>query len=305
MKFIKFFILSVLSWVLFSFSTQSQNYFPFPFSDAEWNELEYHGQLVSHINYSYEMQGDTTIGSVVYQKIMYFGIGSGSDYEYYAGAIRQDTVEKKVFAIDYQWVTTGEVVLYDFSKSPGDTVFVGEEGYGPDGSYYVIEHIDSILIGDQYRRTFHFTNPVYDDYWIEGIGSTRGLFSPVSPVPTGYTFWKLTCFWQNDELIFMNPDFNDCFPNWTGIDDNQAEMQTVVSIYPNPVTGLSTLEITNVNNELDAIKIMDLQGRVISNYKLCGNNKVIIQKNNFNKGIYFIEVMGKNGRSGISKMIVN
>lgn len=305
MKFIKFFILSILSWVLFSFNTQAQNYFPFPFSDAEWNELETRGQPISHINYSYEMKGDTTIGSVVYQKIIYSEIGSGSDYESYSGAIRQDTVEKKVFAIDCQWVTTGEVVLYDFSKSPGDTVFVGEEGFGPCGIYYIIDHIDSILIRNQYRRTFHFTSPVYDDYWIEGIGSTRGLFSPIHPVPTGPIFWNLTCFWHVDELIFMNPDFYDCFPNWTGIDDNQAEMQQGVFIYPNPVTDQSTLEINNSGNEVRILKIADLQGRVLAIYEVSEKNQIVIRKNDFKRGIYLIETMEKNGRFSISKMIVN
>nr|NQU91924.1 T9SS type A sorting domain-containing protein [Bacteroidota bacterium] len=304
MKFTKSFTLSVLSCVLFSFSILAQNYVPFPYSDAEWNELEYHWQPMSHINYSYILQGDTTIESVVYQKIIYDDSGSSSDLRYYAGAIRQDTVAKKVFVRDCSF-TSEEVDLYDFSKSPGDTVLVGEEGYGPDGGYYIIEHIDSILIGDQYRRTFHFTNPIYGAYWIEGIGSTRGLFSPVNEVPTGFNWWELTCFWHNEELIFLDPEFNECFPNWTGVDENLTKLQNVVTIYPNPVTDLSTIELNSVGDGTIVIKIVDLQGRVIAKYELSGEKQVFINRNDFNKGIYFIEAIGKNGKLGMNKVIVN
>jgi len=211
------------------------------------------------------MQGDTTIGSVVYQKIMYFEIGSGSDYEYYAGAIRQDTVEKKVFAIDYQWVTTGEVVLYDFSKRPGDTVFVGEDGHCPAGGYYVIAHVDSILIGDQYRRTFHFINPIYDAYWIEGIGSTRGLFSPVSPVPTGQDFWKLTCFYLNEELLFMNPEFEECTPNWTDVGETSKKTQSIrIIVGPNPATIELLLQLPeNIPPEQAQIELFNPTGKLL------------------------------------------
>jgi hypothetical protein len=310
MNFRKFFTTGVFSWMLLSISISAQNYIPFPYSDAAWNELEYHLQPISHINYSYTLKGDTTIGTQVYQNIYFEDTNLVSDSRYYAGSIRQDTAAKKVYAINCQWIEDEEVVLYDFSKSPGDTVFVGLEGAGPAGDYYIVENIDSIFVGGQYRRTFHFTGSVnlYDAYWIEGIGSTRGLFSPVSPVPTGFVWWELTCFWHDGELIFLNPEFDDCFPNWTNTDTQPKKPhETQIYASPNPsATGEILLKMENTalfpNPELKVFDVLGNQMHSETVYPQQGASR--LDTSQWPAGIYVATFFSNGQIEGKCKILV-
>lgn len=267
MKHLKSFTICVLLSVLLGFCMSAQNYVPFPASDAEWNEVLHIGQPTSQTNYTYTMQGDTVIGSMVYQNIYYHDTVVFTDARYYAGSIRHDAPAKKVYARNHESLPEDvEVVLYDFSKSAGDTAFVGEAGFGPDGAYYIIDHVDSILIGNLYWKTFYFTGINPDNYWIEGIGSTGGLFAPIRPATTGFYWWYNTCFWHEGELIFMNPLFNDCFPNLVRIDEEAAKLTSNILIAsPNPSpTGEILLKMEAMGQLTNAtLKVFDAYGKQI------------------------------------------
>ncbi len=75
---------------------------------------------------------------------------SNCDYAFglgYQGAIRQDTLARKVFIVLPDSIT--ESILYDFTQNVGDTLnsILSDFCY-PD----IISSIDSILIGNTYHR---------------------------------------------------------------------------------------------------------------------------------------------------------
>jgi len=60
-------------------------------------------------------------------------------------------------------------------------------------------------------------------------------------------------------------------------------------IYPNPVTDVSTIEISGIENTISVIEIFDLFGRKIKSISI--TNKISINRNEFDSGIYLYNVI--------------
>jgi hypothetical protein len=302
-KVLRFLVL----YLIIPFSSQEQIYFPFPDSNCIWNEVLTDMQPYSIDNYQYGIYGDTIFNSTIYNKIYLlndtvFPLELGS----YCAAIREDN-QKKIYVIDcqccFQPINTGEeVILYDFSKNVGDTVFVGIDGSGPI-DYYIIDYVDSTLIDGTYRRTFHFVNYDYIEYWIEGIGSTRGLFSPITPETTGSLKWELICFNQNSIVKYLNPSYSNCFPILTGISESNGQ-SFQVQIAPNPVVGSSVLDLNKINQEFINFSVYNVLGIKLTQYTLIHQSKVEISINDYPPGIYLFLLESKNHHIISNKFII-
>ncbi|MEA4974688.1 MAG: T9SS type A sorting domain-containing protein [Paludibacter sp.] len=193
-------------FVAISASLGAQKYVPFPTENAEWNVLYISIWNIPPIDTTllkYSLQGDTIINSTIYKKVsqnigtdsipIYKGIGGLREQNkkiYYCG----ESYNK--FRFDYN-----EQLLYDFTKQVGDTVWMNPV------EYYTIHTIDSIKIGNEYRKR-------YNNGIIEGIGDViGGLFSAITPIPTCidcYQSWEFVCFSQNGECVYKNSAFVDC-----------------------------------------------------------------------------------------------
>ena len=125
----------------------SQNYYPFPDSNAIWNHYFETGESKTYNNtsmyYSYGLMGDTTINSVKYSKLYEFNDTVFTLYAEYLGGFREDTLRKVYYTGKDFWGAeyTDEILLYDFSKNIGDTIEYGIWGET------IIQNIDSVLIG--------------------------------------------------------------------------------------------------------------------------------------------------------------
>ena len=167
-------VLSILIiWQLNSFA-QTSIYHHFPASNALWTVeqsvhlLEDTDPWTKYNNYS--ITGDTVISSAIYHKVWNEGIykkitgwTSSIDtgaFSYYAGAMREDTISKKVYFIPPSHST--EELMYDFSVNVGDTV----RSYLLGGDYYLrVATIDSILVGGQYRKKLNLDWPAESMGW--------------------------------------------------------------------------------------------------------------------------------------------
>ncbi len=288
---------------LFTINVHSQEYVPFPDSNAIWSEVFTSEQPFEIETYQYGISGDTVINAKQYHKIYLlndtvYPLVTGQ----YCGAIREDS-SKKIFVIDFNCVYPSagqdEVILYNFSKSIGDTVFVGLGGFGPAG-YLIINYIDSMLIDDNYRKTFHFLG--YEDYWIEGIGSTRGLFSPIQAQPTGFQKWKLICFNQDNEVIYLNPEFNSCFPILTGINSKEPESNNI-KIFPHPVTNISVIDFMNNTNFMyQYIDFYNIFGQKVNHINIKDRKQIFIKKIDYKPGLYVYRISGQNMKSVMGKI---
>lgn len=303
----RIFLLSLFTalFVIFQNTLKSQEYIPFPDSNAIWSEVFTWLQPFEIITYQYGILGDTTINSIAYHKVYRL-----NDTVYplvpgqYCGAIREDN-SKHIYVIGcnctYPGSGEGEVLLYDFSKSVGDTVFVGIYGLEP-GGYLIIDSIDSILIENNYRKTFHFTISDYF-YWIEGIGSTRGLFSPITDQPTGYQTWELICFNQDNTILYLNPKFNSCFPYLNSVDSPEQGLRSV-RIFPHPVTDISVIEFNNQNFNFQSFELFNMVGQKMEELNIEGKNHMTIRADDFKPGLYFYRLSGHNMIYESGKIII-
>ena len=207
----------------------SQKYVPFTTDSAEWNVYfsldNYEFPQVHEIGLlNYKLQGDTIIGSTAYKKVcinagtketpVYVGVGGLREQDkkiYYVGA----GFSKAAFKVNRQKMQhikscgsatlndNNEYLLYDFNVKVGEEV-----NWGHSDS---IDKIDSVLIGDTFRKTYTFKYS--KELVIEGIGNVNsGLFGWITGIPMcgGSWNWEFISFGMNKEWLYKNPVYVDC-----------------------------------------------------------------------------------------------
>jgi hypothetical protein len=303
-------ILSIVATML-TLAAQSQTsiYHPFPDSNAVW-AIQAQGCCVNNCpppplpnpvlddyNFSYFIQGDTTISNI-YHKVYQSGtihshcaFGNFIDNwttinTTYIGAIRQDIPSKKIYF--YYSGTNSECLLYDFNLNVGDQV-----GNGCFAECTMITSIDSVLVGNNYRKRFNLSSMNYSI--IEGIGSTSGLFEPICPFEYSGT---LICFAQNGQTLY--PDTSTSCNIVSSIDE--ATYSSSYSISPNPFNTFTTVQLSDafVNSNL---LIYNTLGKVVSQ-QIIFDKVVTISRNELNSGIYFLKVVNSQRQVVNGKIII-
>ena len=84
-----------------------------------------------------------------------------------------------------------------------------------------------------------------------------------------------------------------------GIDDIKP---LEFSIYPNPMSETAIIELNNYR-EIE-LSIFDIQGRIVSQNKYINNQSIIINRDKFNSGIYFVKIRTDEDLVGVRKLIV-
>jgi len=146
----------------------------------------------------------------------------------------------------------------------------------------------------------------WQPYWIEGIGSSLGLTypSPIQFSTCSDCSWDLICFRQNNEVLYLNPNVNTCYPTITSIQKYTA-IENTVSILPNPVTNISTIQWNNsYEHPYSMLTIIDVFGRTVKSYNVSVKNAITINKTDFSPGIYFVKLFVPNGKYYITKIII-
>jgi len=117
------------------------------------------------------------------------------------GYIRENSLREVYF----RNLIDQEKLLYDFGLEINDSVVLG--GGWPDT--LICTDIDSVLIGNDYRKRIHLKNDGFPiDTWIEGIGSEYGVLKSGQYL-IGATN-DLLCYYEHDSLLYISP-YNDCF----------------------------------------------------------------------------------------------
>src|SRR5204863_2804445 len=123
----------------------------------------------------------------------------------YRGAIRQDTMNRKVFFVSPS--NTTEQLLYDFNMQVGDTVKGYIETFTSPSD--TVKSIDSVLVGNSYRKRWTInTGFLWEVRFIEGIGSIHGLIE----FSWGNTYYApvyfFGCFAQNGQTLYNYSTFS-------------------------------------------------------------------------------------------------
>jgi len=280
-------LLLILSTITFTTQAQTSVYHPFPDSDAVWNVSygSFQGSCYDDEYYSYVMGNDTLIGGFTYHNIFIPSIishssnpcNSGGIFIGYQGSIRQDTIARRVYFL--QPDSTNEKLLFDFNLNIGDTV-------QPDSFCwprpFIINTIDSTLIGNNYRKTWRDGT---SNILIEGIGTGHGLLSR----PCGFfeAAYGLQCFKQNGTTLY--PDSTTACDIISSI--NNLSEENSLSVFPNPATNLLT--ITTTSTQPSTIILYDIASRQLMQQKFNGSATLNIE--GLAKGVYLYEVRSETG----------
>lgn len=160
----------------------------------------------SYNSYFIKFMGDTAINTLQYKKILRSNDVLHAKWTL-DGCIREETATRKVFI--YNTSIQKELLLYDFNLELGDSILTG------DGvSYAKVTKIINGTFGNSkiIRKQICFFNPNAEPLWIEGIGSIWGVLEGLNSFYTTGSDTKLVCYSENDQLLYHNPKFNNCFP---------------------------------------------------------------------------------------------
>lgn len=262
--------LIILALIVVPFISFSQNFESIVSNSKKWNILFgiYTPGVYELFTRSYTIREDTIINELVYSKIY---INNTPNNEY----IREDENNKVYYKNDY----SEERLIYDFSLNIEDEIVLTNM-FGFEFSWTVV-NVDTIWFAEKNRKriTLSFCEDCLDDYWIEGIGSTLGL------IYSGNFMWDfstdLLCFYQNEELLYSNSDWNSCY-----ITVSIPENKNKLNVFPNPTNNFINIETTE---QIESLTIIDITGRLV----LLENNKVI-DLSMLNAGIYFLRVKTNN-----------
>lgn len=226
------------------FTSKEQTYFPFPDSNAVWQEvlLPYPpGPIISYMEHvEYTISGDTLINNILYKKlfITYYDVNCSEVFTVpsFAGGFRNDSVERKVYY--YDLISSEEWILYDFTLDIGDTV--PQTFNNISFPALSVESIDSVLIGDHFRKRYIYAQPTYPPIQvIEGIGAETGLLGYMEYFEVIY---YLRCFHQDDNIFWMHPWVISChLETDTCLAISVPEPisdDVLIRIFPNPASDL-------------------------------------------------------------------
>jgi hypothetical protein len=155
--------------------------------------------------------------------------------------IREDSTGK-VFLSD----TNEEIVAYDFSLTKGDSLILDFLGDYPSNVklFIKIDSVGEITLNNNrvyqaqfvsicnfYKDELDCDN-TFSDIWVKGIGSLRYGIICSYPFITGGSVSYLLCYFKDNELIYQNPDCNNCYQTVSSpfIKENQKQL---INLYSN------------------------------------------------------------------------
>jgi hypothetical protein len=268
-------------------SANAQSYSPFDTTNISWNEFYETEDPVNISFMDYFVSGDTIIGNYRYHKIF-------QTYNYdtkYVGAFRESNKVVLYIGMDYWWFDTDtSVILYDFTKNIGDTVYTGKFHRN------IIVEIDSIPVSEGYRKRFKTD---YGEDWIEGIGSTRGFLFPMTMIPTMFWHTELVCFKHNEDVIYLNPDFLDCTTRIVS-SVNDAGVENTLEVYPNPAEREGIVSIKTKDMTITKTQLYNQLGILLATTNCLEKKEIQINMRDYAPGIYILLVFKSN--QDITKM---
>lgn len=296
-------IILILLLISFFSETRTQTYFPFQTDTAQWNVDSYDGSRDRSYQYTYFyfINGDTIIDTIQYSKIY----RSKAAYDtiidtigaYYQGGLREDNNKHIYFKPGEMWqyfslncgtdyMSIDELLLYRFDITVGDTFRLNQ--YSSNSFLHTVLNIDSILIGSEYRKRYKIQSDNYalfNDYWIEGLGSQ---FSPFGPFCYFFEGWdRLLCYRDpNTNYVGHYNEEEECIGYVVG---NVESLIHKINIYPNPAKSIVNIETYNKEKIIN-INIYNLFGQLVFN-----KNRIDIAINqvdisSLQHGLYIIEI---------------
>lgn len=300
----------------------AQNYHPFPTRNAMWTEMYFNPYPYEYSEFhSFALKdNDTTINGKRYHKL-YHSMDTTFTEADLCGAIREEN--KKIYyysIVSLSFPNSGssinsymtieskkEVILCDFSLNIGDTL-KSDSIRLVLNSEMVVEKIDSIVLGSEYRKIYTFAYPDLTPHlvipwaqWVEGIGHLRGLLFKIGDVPTNGLWNDLICFKEGNSWLYHYSDkYTDCFYKTDAV--IKIPNESDITIAPNPIYESATVNFKE--NHYKKLLMLDLLGRNVREYNLEGRSSLIIHREGLVSGVYILSFLDNNGEITSSKVIL-
>lgn len=264
------------------YQSYSQEYVPFATQDAYW--INHSTWLFNPtVSYQYELNGDTTINELNYVKV-FETVNNSSNC---VGALREDD-QRNIYFFPFDTMLPAEFVIFpsdttEYLIYTFDDLEIGSEiTFNPEFDPVVVIEIDSVQVEGVYRKSYRTQNVELfeDNWWIEGIGGTLGLFSN----------WGSQFEWSH-YLVCYHDHFVDYINEYSGYDscnDAVSEQQVSISVHPNPTT--NSLEISNVHKST-AYRIISATGSKVAQ----GNTIGMVNVEQLDTGTYTLLLLLSEG----------
>jgi hypothetical protein len=148
-----------------------------------------------------------------------------------------------------------------------------------------------------------------------GVLTTSGSYSSYqwylnNVTISGATSASYTPTSNGSYMVIATSTSNGCAQNWSfpvavtavGIDENQMN-NSIVRLYPNPITNASVIDLKDIKWEGGRIDITDLIGQTVQSKSLL-SDKYFIQKNDFKSGMYIYTITDAQGNKFTGKISV-
>ena len=254
--------------------------------NSSWSVLERRaidGRFTGTVYYYFD--GDSIIGEHSYKKMFSCDDRLHENCSY-QGLMREEN--QKTFFV-YPASET-EYLFYDFSLEEG-MIFEFIHPFRQDTFMFYVQKVDLVEINGTQKKRIRLES---GGTWIEKIGHLDGILPDYS-YPVGILYYLL-CYHENNELIYINPEFSECY-----YDESSNSVQEIVNngytLFPNPVDDI--VNISDLNNAISRIEILDISGRKVYN-QTC---KDMINVSSFSKGLYLLKVYDTNEQVSVFKII--
>ncbi len=251
--------------------------------------------------YFVHIEDDTVMNNKHYKKLFHCADSTyvNKDFKSY---IREDS--GKVFLAN----KSRELILYDFNLKEGDSLVMYFLWDDMDSNplFIQVDSVKTAIFQDQKERLMQFVS-VYDyrnrdhsinDVLVEGIGSLQfGLEYPVSLFITGGScIRRLLCFSMNNNLVYTNPEFNDCYIT-TGVNQIQVKPE-LVNVFSAP-NGILVVDLTS--SVSGKIFFFNTLGKLVSQEKILDSTSQFCMPGS---GVYLYRFVSENGQVQTGKVFI-
>ena len=290
--FTKYFFVCIL---LFSLSKSLiGQYSKLPDQGAVWKVLfeKHDGPNVTWSLDQITYSQDSIINGLTYKFLE--GYGGNPLHENFG--LLEDTIQKKVFLrfmkISICCVPDSNYLIYDFSMGIGDSMKVERIGLQYPIYWEVIDTGKTLVDGQLRNYLDVYSKGMLGlkfDRWIEGIGSQLLITRPLLPLFGWEIRSELVCFRDSNAGVFYEP-LKNVYPNISCAGNLGAVNmeKPKISIYPNPVTDLLTIDLP-VNEGPFHYTIWNTYGQKISESKI-SDKASQIDMMDLEKGSYLLSI---------------
>jgi hypothetical protein len=215
--------------------------------------------------------------------------------------LREDVAQKKV----YKLVNGVDALLYDFNLGLGDVI-------SQYGNTFTVTAVEDCAVNGGTRKkitlqsTEQYCGESLTQVWIEGVGTNKHPFYPehnmYSVCSSGGGIRIYTkCSFQNGAHIFGNSECSAFIG--LGTEEQQAMVQKI-SFSPNPFKTQLTID-SELQLQNASIKLFNSHGQLIRENNNLNGQKIVIDRQNLQSGLYFIQLFDQNKLVKTGKVIVD